>query len=378
MTGLNAGPKSDLRNGTSQELRGEEEARTAQTPTASGPPGIAPITWSVLGKFFGVPLLIIGTVVGGAIVVVLLFGGPAGPEQRTIQDLLQALESNSGERSAGILLPREKELWQTALELSKRLEKKSVELTTEELTATAQRLASMVTVDLGHLDRVPAFGDDLAQQRALRSKRFEFLLHALGRTECDEAVGPLIAVVESGREPYAAVAMQKLGSLHALPAARNAVEPILEVMASSREPVTLLTACTVLSVLARSEDGHVRNALSAIQLSNEGEVAWSAALALARLGWADGKSTLLDLLDRSYWESGERYQVTDEGGNVKRYPMPPQRIDEWLTASVDATSNLDDEDLWAMIDRLKSDRSPAVRGVAARAIERRAKRRASP
>ena len=88
---------------------------------ADVPPDVEPMTLTLLGRFFGVPLLIIGVVVAGAVVVVLLFGGPALPQKRTVESLIQSLESNSGDRSAGLLLPREKELWQTALELSERL-----------------------------------------------------------------------------------------------------------------------------------------------------------------------------------------------------------------------------------------------------------------
>lgn len=338
----------------------------------TGPPDLEPMTWSLMGRWFGVPLLIIGTIVGGAVVVVLLFGGPASAEQRSVESLLQTLESSGGERSAGVLLPREKELWQTALELSERLAKKEAELTSDELHVVARRLATMVEVDLANLDRITAFGDDLSTQRELRSSRFDFLMRALARTECNEAIDPLIRVVSSGREPYVAVAMQQLGNLHGLPGARRAVEPILAALEKTSRAETLLTGCTVLSVLAERDDPRVVDALSAVRLANDGEVEWSAALALARLGSAAGKSTLLDLLDRKHLESGERYEVRDAAGSIKRYPMPPNRIEALLVAAMDSTANLSDDDLWGMIDRLKSDPSPAVRGKAMEVFGRRA------
>lgn len=335
------------------------------------PPDLEPMTWSLMGRWFGTPLLIIGTIVGGAVVVVLLFGGPASTEQRSVESLLQTLESSGGERSAGVLLPREKELWQTALELSERLARKETELTAEELHAVARRLATMVEMDLANLDRITAFGNDLSTQRELRSSRFDFLLRALARTECDEAIGPLINVVASGREPYVAVAMQQLGNLHGLSGAKRAIEPILAVLGKTNRAETLLTGCTVLSVLGDRDDPRVVDTLSAVRLANDGEVEWSAALALARLGSAAGKSTLLDLLDRTHLESGARYEVRDEAGGIRRYPMPPNRVEALLRAAMDAAANLSDDDLWGMIDRLKSDPSPAVRG---RAIELSARR----
>jgi len=343
----------------------------------AGPPDLEPMSLSLLGRWFGVPLLIIGTIVGGAVVVVLLFGGPASAEQRSVESLLQALESSGGERSAGVLLPREKELWQTALELSERLAKKEAELTSDELHVVARRLATMVEVDKANLDRITAFGEDLSTQRELRSGRFDFLMRALARTECDEAIDPLISVVAGGREPYVAVAMQQLGNLYALPGAKRAIEPILAVLEKSNRAETLLTGCTVLSVLAVRDDPRVVNALSAVRLAHDGEVEWSAALALARLGSSAGKSTLLDLLDRAHLESGERYQVTDESGKVHRYSLERGRVDAILTAAMDAASRLDDADLWNMIDRLKSDPSPAVRGKAIEVFGRRVESRAS-
>lgn len=337
----------------------------------AGPPDLEPMSLSLMGRWFGVPLLIIGTIVGGAVVVVLLFGGPSSVEQRTVDDLLKALEASGGERSAGVLLPREKQLWQTALELSERLAKKEAELTSDELHAVAGRLATMVQVDLANLDRITAFDDDLSTQRELRSNRFEFLMRALARTECDEAIEPLISVVAGEREPYVAVAMQQLGNLHALPGSKRAIEPILSVIEKSNRAETLLTGCTVLSVLADRGDRRAVDALSRVRLANDGEVEWSAALALARLGSAAGKSTLLDLLDRAHLESGERYQVTDGSGKVHRYSLERGRVDVILIAAMDAASQLDDADLWGMIDRLKSDPSPAVRGKAMELTQRR-------
>lgn len=333
-------------------------------------PGSEPITASLLGRLFAVPLLIIGTIVGGAILVVLLFGGPASPQRRGVDSLLQALEASSGQKSMGLLLPREKELWQTAVELSMRLEKKELEagLTEAELESLAARLSALVRADLANLDNFLTSGSERANQRAVRSRRLEFVIHALGRTERPKAVEPLLEVLRSGREPYVTVAMQELGELHALSETSRAVEPITEILTTSTRSETRLMACTVLSVLATPDDRRVLDALVTTRLSSEGEVAWSAALALARLGSAAGKSTLLDLLDRTFLESDERYHVSDAAGNVRRYRLPPHRVEELLMVTIGAVSELDDAELRAMIERLESDPSPAVRGRAAAAL----------
>jgi len=131
---------------------------------------VEPLSLPMLGKFFGVPFLIISLIVGGAVCVVLLFGGPAAAPHRSVCALLQSLEANSGERSMGLLLTQEKALWQTALELSNRLEHKDKELTPEELREVADRVTKLLRVDLAHLDIIKSVGDDHVRQANLRSR----------------------------------------------------------------------------------------------------------------------------------------------------------------------------------------------------------------
>lgn len=344
---------------------------------ASGPgpeplPEIEPMTFSLLGRFFVVPLVIIGAIVGGAVLVVVLFGGTSAPDDRSLDELLTALETNSGERSMGILLPREKELWQTALELSVRLKAKDKEkLTSEQLQTAATRLSAMVKADLANLDRISTSGSEAARQRDIRSNRLEFMVHALGRTEQPIAVETLIDIVRQRRKPCALAAMQELADLHKLPAAHAAVEPITSLLREPGDPESRLVACTALSVLATPADREAIDALTAARLADDGEVAWSAGLALARLGSSAGKTTLLDLLDRSFLSAGDRYHTTDSSGAEHRYPMPPARIDQVMIAAVDAGTHLSDPDLWAAIGRLQSDPSPAVRAKAQDAMKGR-------
>ncbi|RME36799.1 MAG: hypothetical protein D6788_10845, partial [Planctomycetota bacterium] len=308
----------------------DEEREPQHPPTEpigdgpdGGAPDVPPMTFSLLGRFFAVPLLIIAVIVGGAVTVVLLFGGPAAPQDRSIDELLHALETETGERSLGVLLPKEKELWQAALELSVRLQKKESEpeLTPEKLKEVTERLAGMVRDGLADLERLPPVEETLAQQRQMRASRLAFLIRALGWTDRAEAVPVLTDVLKSGRDSLVLAALQSLGRLHKVSAARESCGRVVSVMEASGSPEVKLVAATVLSVLAEPGSPEVIEALKRVRLSAEGEVAWSASLALARLGSDAGKSTLLDLLDRSFLESGERYHVTDERGVTHRYPM---------------------------------------------------------
>jgi len=332
---------------------------------------VEPFNLQLLGKLFGVPLLIISIMVGGAVTVVFLFGGPAAPQHRSADELLSALEATSGAKSIGILLPREKELWQTALELTQRLEHKEAEFSDEELDTIAARLGALALADLAHRNTISSFGKERDQQAQVRTTRLEFVLRALGRTGRQAAIEPLLEVVQSGWQPFSRVAVAAIGDLESLPETAACVDPVLAAMERADSPEALLTCATVLSVIARRGDETVIKQLDHVRLTHDGEVEWAAALALARLGSGAGKSTLMDMLDRHFWESGKRYQKRDASGTIHRYPMPPQRVDELLIASAVAVSNTDDADLWESIQKLKSDRSSVVRGRVGKLVKRR-------
>lgn len=361
-------------NGDSQPAGGSKSARDLKTANDFDMDierDIEPLTLPAFAKLFGVPLIIIATIVGGAVLVVLLFGAPTMPERRSVDSLLQTLESNSGERSLGVLLPREKELWQTALELCERLTKQGEEFTPDELASLSDRLGTLVKSDLETLSHLPTVGAVRENQQDIRSRRLEFTIHALGRTKQVSAIDSLIDVVKNGREPYVAVAMRELGDLHEMPETRAAVGPIVEMLGKASQNETKLVAATVLSILAEPNNAAVVEALNSARNTGEGDVSWSAALALARLGSHAGKSTLLDLLDRAFWEKEDRYQTVDRSGTVRRYRMPPNRIEEWLIAAIDASRGLEDPGVRDAIDALSKDASLAVRAKAEEAMKGR-------
>ena len=358
--------------GTDPASADSGSATAPQTPLEG-----EPISLSLLGRLFGVPLIIIGVTVGGAIIVVALFGAPSAPEGRSIDEVLLALEASTGERSAAVLLPREKELWQAALELTLRLDKKDSELDADELKTVVERLRRLVRDGLANVDRIIEQADAGNRQRALRSARLGFLIRALGKTGDAGAIADLVEIAGHAHDVYRRVAIQQLGDMHETPEARKAVSAIVSTLTDGepRSDETKLVACTALSVLADRGDASATAALkSTLRLSGGGEVEWSAALALARLGSSAGKSVLVDLLDRSFWEADGRYVTEDGKGNKLRYSMPAHRVDINLIAAMDAAANLADKDLWDAIDRLKSDPSVAVRGKAlARLKDRPAK-----
>ena len=325
-----------------------------------------------LGKWFVAPLLIVGAIVFcAAVMVVVLFGGPAAPPQRSLESLLQSLEAGSGRMYTALLPTREKELWQTALELSLRLEGKDAEFSGEQLHSAAVRLAAMIEAEMESLHDPVASSDGPGARAGIRSRRLALLVRGLGRTERPEAIDTLLTVVRHGREPYLSAAVAQLGNLHDLPGVRRAIDPLLNILQEASLPETRLVACTALSVLADGNDQQVIAALETTRLSSQGEVGWSAGLALARLGSSKGRSTLLDLLDRSFLEEEGRYETRDETGAVRRYRLQADRVDAILMAAINAAANLGDEEIRSRIEALASDQSPAVRQRAAEIASRR-------
>lgn len=331
---------------------------------------VPPMTWSLMGRFFAVPFLIISIIVTGAILVVFLFGGPAAPESHSVDELLDGIESITWRRTAGMLLPQEKELLQRGIELSVRLEQKDREFTPEDLDKITARLVNMVEKQL-LAGQAPDTSIPDPDEAAARLRHMEFMIHALGRTQRSEAIAVLAKIVRLNHEPYVAVALQELGNLHELPEARATVGDITKLLSRAPRPETAMVAATALSVLATPDDREAIESLKSLMFANEGEVAWSAAMALARLGEPSGRTVLLDMLDRKFWEGGKRYQVVDEKGVVRRYPMPPQRVEALLIAAMEAASHLNDPGLWEAIETLKSDPIPNVRLKAAEIASRR-------
>ena len=321
---------------------------------------VEPLTLSLMGRLFGVPLIIIGSIVGGAVIVVFTFGAPAAQRDRSLDTLLTALEAGTGEKSLGMLLPRDKQHWQTGLELTMRLSRKG-EFSDDQLQQVAKRLGIMIRAELGKGFKRTTSSQTLAPGPSLGQHRFSFLIRALGKTERPEAIDPLLEVVSHADESFAVLAMAELGNLAHLPGIDRSVPGIIERVKTVATPEGRIVACTVLSVIAKPTNGDVIAVLTSLLLSQEGEVGWSAALGLARLGSAAGKSALLDLLDRSFWESGQRYQTAGKNGTVLRYRMPEERIARNLVTALEAAGTLSDPDVWDMIDRLREDPRPSVR-----------------
>lgn len=348
---------------TPRDEDGEESRSEFIVPNESD---VEPMTWSLLGRLFGVPLVIITVIVGVAVLVVLLFGSLTSPKKETIAELLARLEGGTGERTAGLLPPHEKELWQAAVELSMRLEHKADELDDEQLATISARLIDLTRDGLANAENLPQNVASRTDQLEVRSRRLGWMISALGQTGQRDAVQHLIEIVRTAPDGYRMLAIRSLGELHGKVDLSDAVEPILEVIASNASVESRALASHVIGLIAMPGDPRVEAVLTSASLSDHSDVSWNAALALARLGSEKGRSVLLDLLDRDYLENEAKYIKTDASGVEHRYPLPASRIDMTLLATMDATKQIDDARVQSMVLALTEDPSAQVR---ARALE---------
>ncbi len=321
-----------------------------------------------MAGLFGVPLLIISVIVGCAVVVVLLFGSISSDRERSIASLLEVIESNSGEKTAGVLLPNEKEVWQVSRELALRLKKKDVELTPAEIGSVVRRLTALVQ----------RWSNPSAELTDMGRQQLHFVMRALALTESPVAIETLAALIADADAETRREALAALASLGGEPTVRSAL-PLMIVALEDVDPVVRTTACASISILlAGDPDNDAQQALERRYFDEDREVRWNAALALARLGNSKGKPLLLDMLDRGYWEDQVKVRIETAAGVFSEYPMPPTAVMRYLMATIDASSHLADEEVWTQIRALENDSAVAVKDAARKVTKEHGPQALSP
>ena len=342
--------KSDPRDDRLEpEYRSGSSAPLADSHGSDLPPAMSA---TLMGRLFAVPLLIVSVIVGAAVVVVLLFGSITRDRERPIAELLDILETSTGEKTVSfMLLPKEKELWQVARELALRLEKKDAELTTDELTDTTKRLADLLRRDAA----------DSSEFTEMGRQKLHFVMRALALTESPSAVIPLADMLDDASPQTRREALASLGGLRLVPTIEQALPDVYRMLHDSDAVVRMVACASIAGIAKHGDDGAIQ-ALQSVYFDEDREVKWNATLALARLGSDAGKSLLLDMLDRSYWENEVKARLeTAIDAPPVEYPLPPNKVVEYLCAAIESGAYLDDPQVWTGIDALASDESPLVR-----------------
>jgi len=327
----------------------ESESRASEPPAVSSettvsPPG--PMTATLMARLWVVPALIVCVLLAVAGVVVL-FGAPAVSEQQSITKLLQVLEQDDGQRTLGIMLmPRDKEFWQAAQELAKRLANRDKVLKPEEIPPTAAALVKI-------LDKFKpgASPDDSGLTRE------HYLMLAFARLGVAEAVPAMTRRLTDPGSRTRMFALMALAEMKGVSDARAALPQVLPLLNDPHAEVQIVACATVASLAARGDAAAI--AALADRLEADREVQWNAATALARLGSPRGKLVLMNMLDRGFWEKLDLDYV-ESGAQVKR-KLTAAEVARYLAAAVSAAAELGDAELGGLVKKLENDRAVEVR-----------------
>ncbi len=322
-----------------------------------------PAAGASLGRLFIVPLLIVASMIACSVIVVLCFGAITSPKDVPVTALLARLEASDGSRKAGMLLPRDKEMWQAASELAMRLEDLDSEVDADELPEIQQRLVSLLERDLADVD--------LREETSRQVVYFTML--AAAKAGAADAVPLLVDVATTGKAGTQLQALRSLAEMANVPEARRAAGALTGLLRDPTVEIRMVTSA-VLANIGKADDPAVTLPLleACGRIDDSAEVRWNAALALARLGYEDPGGIVvgevLELLDRTFWDS-RRVQYTSDSGEIDRAFTTPE-IDERLVAAIGAAEHLRDERIWARIGQLAKDNSLRVAGAARRAMNR--------
>lgn len=347
----------------------DRESNAAAGPAQTGEPEVAPesappMSASLLGRLFLVPAILVSMLVLGLMSVVLLFGWPGFGERPSVRTLLDQMESSDGGKLGGVaLMPRDKDVWLAAQELSERLKNADKELKPEELGPTADRLIAIFQ------RRIAAESVTESESRLA-----EFTLLALTRLGTARAVETLTAALSAKPANVREAGLRGLVELKDDPAVRGALPGVVGLLDDPVPEVRVIAAVS-LGLLATSSDADVIGALAG-RLGSDQELEWNAALALGRLGSNRSKLTLLSMLDRGQWQK-LRVRYTDQYGQQIDRPATEDRIagrvETYMLAAIDAAALVDDTELRAAIAALKNDPSALVRQRATEALNTRPK-----
>lgn len=323
-----------------------------QPPTPSPQDADAPeMSGRLLARLFAVPLLIVIMIVGSSVVVVLLFGWISTSQQLPITRLVEQIEAGAGDKVFSVaLLPRDKEVWQAAMELANRLRSDGAEVIPPEQRADiARRLGAILDRHRG------------VEQTEMGQEMQQFMLTALGQIG-EPASAPIIAAYATDERQPGRVRQHAVGALVLMrdtPAARE-LYPQLAALLESSDTALRISGTVAIGALAERGDPEAIAILARAYRSGDREVVWNAALGLARLGTSIALPALQDMLTREYWES-QRVDLPKRSPDQEaQRGLTPVQVDGYLMVAIDAARQLGDPALRPAVEHLAGDRSPQV------------------
>ncbi len=314
------------------------------------------MTAGLMTRLFAVPAIIVAVVITCAVTVTLLFGWIVESQERPIGKLIETLASGSGEKVGGVmLLPREKEMWQAALELSRRLEKPD-EIPAEQRPEAASQLAGALA---GAIDYPQPYSEATRNRIAL-------MAIALGRLGEPVAIDQFADMLDHENPMVRLAAVRGMAELGTMPQTRARLAILFPVLHDDGNKEVRILAATAIGQIAPVGDETAIRELRG-QLVDDDEVRWNVALALARLGDEGGKLDILEMLSREYWTGR---QIQDDPEAPQTRTISEAEIARNLNSTLQSLDRVDDPEIRSAVLSLKDDRNPSVAREARRTIDR--------
>jgi len=308
------------------------------------------MTTSLMARLWIVPAIVVAVMIGVAMVVIL-FGASSVSKKASFKELLAQIESDSGARSlSGVVLsPRAKQTWQAAQELAVRIKKG--DLTSEDRQAA---LAGLTKVVRG-LDGAgsTASGDPRAVEASTALR--QFLVIALARLKSPDAIEPIAGLLDEDDPGLRRIALQGLAEMHEVEGIQARLPAIYALLEPGQPTeVRMVAALAVASVAERFDKDAIRelNRMSA----DDVEVRLAQATALANLGSTSSKLTLLNMLDRQFWQ-GLQVDVGQGSGATRK--LSEREIAQRICGIAPVAARLQHPDIDAMLEDL-AEKDPSV------------------
>jgi len=194
----------------------------------------------------------------------------------------------------------------------------------------------------------------------------QFLVIALARLKVPEAIEPIAGLLDEEDSDLRRIALQGLAEMHeveGIQARLPAMYPLLE--PGQPTEVRMVAALAVAAVAQRFDEDAIKqlNRMSA----DDVEIRLAKATALADLGSTSSKLTLLNMLDRQFWQ-GLSVDVGQGSGATRK--LSEREIAQRLCGIAPVAARLQHPDIDAMLETLAAnDPSVQVRETVRQALD---------
>ncbi|MCB9853045.1 MAG: HEAT repeat domain-containing protein [Phycisphaerales bacterium] len=325
-------------------------------------PQVPPMTATLMGRLFVVPALVVVSLLAVA-VVVILFGASPIDKPRSVAELMNVIESDSGDRSLGntVLSPKSKQTWQAAQELAIRFEKGHFD--GEPIAPMADRLIRLIKDRRANASNTAGDDEDHASGIALQ----QFLILALSKLNTVNGLEATVGLLSDPDPQIRRIALQAIANMRSLPESVDSLTKMYPLLEDPVAEVRIVAALAIATIAPKGDQTAIDRI--AAMTATDRDTQMNRATALARLGSSRGRNMMLNMLSREYWKN---LSSTADDANSGWHPLSDDEISDRLIAIAPIAAGLNDAKVIEAVETLsKSDPSPRVRDAALAALSQR-------